>query len=211
MMQITLRYVLLFIGFTVSFSALSQQRFGGGITAGVVGSQVAGDSLSGYHKGGIFGGGFVTIGLGGMSSAQMELTYFQKGSRENPIEENNYRFFLLRLNYVEMAILYQHQMGSFMFEGGPSVGVLTSFYEENTYEIVSNVSGYPKPARFTLQINLGMVLLVSDQWQAFLRTNNSMMSVRGKDYKGVFRFWDYGQYNDALVLGLRYVFRAPNR
>lgn len=209
-MWIPVKIIFLNLFLIVGFTGLSQQ-FGGGLTAGVVGSQVAGDTFSGYNKGGIFAGGFVTLGFGGRSAMQLELAYFQKGSRENPTEENFYQSFLLRLNYVEMALLYQYQMGRFIVEAGPSTGVLTSHYEEFNQDITSDYAGYSKPLRMTLQINLGMVFLVDPHWQVMLRTNNSMMSIRDKDYPGIFRFWDYGQYNDALVLGVRYVLRSSNR
>ena len=87
-MWIPVKIIFLNLFLIVGCTGFSQQ-FGGGLTAGVVGSQVAGDTFSGYNKGGIFAGGFVTLGMGGRSAMQLELAYFQKGSRENPTEENS--------------------------------------------------------------------------------------------------------------------------
>ena len=60
-----MRSVFWIIGFFVAFSFVAKpvyaQQFHGGIIAGIVGSQVAGDTYSGFDKGGIFGGGYVNI------------------------------------------------------------------------------------------------------------------------------------------------------
>ena len=42
---------------------MQAQQFHGGIALGLVGSQVAGDTYSGYNKAGISGGGFVNLNL----------------------------------------------------------------------------------------------------------------------------------------------------
>ena len=55
----------------------------------------------------------------------MELDYIQKGSRENPDSSNNYEFYLLRLNYVEIPLHYKydfHEKGT--LEAGLSLGFL---------------------------------------------------------------------------------------
>lgn len=45
--------LFLYLIFFLGIGTVSGQQFHGGITAGVVGSQVAGDGYSGFHKGGI--------------------------------------------------------------------------------------------------------------------------------------------------------------
>jgi len=193
-------------------TGLHAQVFSGGVTAGLVGSQVAGDNFSGYNKAGIFAGGFVAMRVGNKSSLQMELTYFQKGSRENPREKNRFKSLIYRLNYVEIPLLYQYQAGRFIIEAGPSAGVLTGYYEEANQEIISDDPGYVKPAGLTFQINVGLAYKASPNWFFMIRTNDSLWNIRSQNVTGdVFRFWDYGQYNDALVLGVRYVFGKTNR
>lgn len=186
----------------------SGQQFHGGIIAGLAGTQVAGDTYSGYNKAGIFAGGFVSIDVGQKSAFQMELTYFQKGSRENPREKNAYQSYLLRLNYIEMPVFYQYKAGRFTIEAGPSAGFLLGYYEEVNQQVISDEQGYNTPARVTFQINLGVRFAVTQHIGVDFRTNNSLMNVFSKNQTGdVWRLWDHGRYNDALVLSLYYQFR----
>ncbi len=193
---------VLLIVFLFLVSMSFAQRFKGGVTAGIVGSQVAGDTYSGYNKAGIFAGAFVQLSLGGNSSMQMELTYFQKGSRENPDEKNGYDFFLFRANYIELPLLYQYNFGRFIIEAGPSAGFLAGFYQE---DVNTNISTDKSTmANLTLQANLGMVFQATEHWHVMIRTNDSLTNVR-KSKIGPRRFWSTGQFNDSLILGIRYI------
>ena len=206
-MRIFLFFFLVFI--LLSGTVLSQQ-FHGGVTAGVVGSQVAGDGYSGYKKGGIFAGGYVNLDVSERSAFQMELTFFQKGSRQNPRPEKDlYDNYLFRVNYIEMPLLYMFKIGRFIIEGGPSAGILISYYETdvNGYEI-SDEQDYNKPAAATLQINVGLRFFITQKLGTGIRTNNSLLNIRSSNVTGdVWRFWGYGQFNDAIVLSLFYQFR----
>ncbi len=102
-------HIIIFFIFGVMTAA--GQQFHGGVITGLAGSQVAGDTYSGYKKAGIFVGGYVSLNVAEKSAIHMELTYFQKGSRENPTEKNGYQSYLLRLNYIEMPVLYQYIAG----------------------------------------------------------------------------------------------------
>ncbi|PLW98486.1 MAG: hypothetical protein C0591_04295 [Marinilabiliales bacterium] len=209
-----------FISFIVLFilvmGNVSGQKFHGGLTAGIVGSQVAGDGYSGFHKGGIFGGGYVNWEFTEHSGLQLELTYFQKGSRENPKEENDYKYLLFRVNYIELPVLYLFKLpslnlknvGDFYLETGPSLGVLTSYFEENQVEVESDKEWYNKPTTFTFQWNIGMRYFIAPKFGVDFRYNFSLLNIRSKNVTGdVWRFWGYGQFNDALVLSLLYQFK----
>ena len=199
----TLIILLLFLG----INSIAQQ-FHGGVMAGLVGSQVAGDTWSGYKKAGIFAGGYVNLDIGTVSALQLELTYFQKGSRENPTEKNGYQSYLLRLNYIEMPILYQYKTGRFTIEVGPSAGFLMGYYESVNQEVISDQQYYVKPARVTLQINLGFQFALTPKIGVDFRTNNSLLNIYSQKQSGDFRrFFDQGRYNDSLVISMFYKFR----
>ena len=214
-MRIFLFFFLLFI--LLSGTVLSQQ-FHGGVSAGVVGSQVAGDGYSGFRKGGIFAGGYVGWEFTEHSGLQLELTYFQKGSRQNPRPEKDlYDNYLFRVNYIEVPVLYLYKLpdinlknvGVFYLETGPSLGVLVNYYETdvNGYEI-SDEENYNKPATFTLQWNIGMKYFIAEKFGVDFRYNFSLLNLRSSNVTGdVWRFWGYGQFNDAIVLSLFYQFR----
>ena len=186
------------------------QEFNGGVMAGLVGSQVAGDTYSGFNKAGVFAGGYVNYQFTKHSVLQMELEFFQKGARKNPKpEENDYNSHLFRANYVELPILYQYLVNErIRLETGPSFGFLISHYEETDEEVLSDDPGYNKPAALTVQFNLGIYVYLLDNLAFNFRTNNSVFNIRQENRDGdVFRLWGYGQFNDSLILSLFYTFR----
>ena len=200
---------ILIISFVLVSLLAGAQQFNGGLMAGVAGCQVAGDSLSGFHKAGIFAGGFVNLQISKHSAFQMELEFFQKGSRKNPDpEKNDYDQYLFRVNYIEWPILYQYIIHErFRIEAGPSLGVLTGYYEERRYEEIKNGN---RPARLTFQLNFGMYVGLTRRIMFSLRTNNSMLNIRSENATGdVLRIFpgNYGQFNDCLVMSIYYQFK----
>ena len=199
---------IIIFGFTV-WQTLSAQGFKGGATLGLVGSQVAGDTYSGYNKAGVFIGGWVSYDVSKHSAFQMEMTYFQKGSRHNPDYEKNPADFpyLFRADYIEVPLLYLYKTGRFIIETGPSMGVLVHYYEESDQLPISDYDGYNRPARLSLQINLGMRFVINERFNAGIRTNNSLLNIRQNNVTGdVWRIFDHGQYHDALVIAAYYRF-----
>ena len=205
-MKRTLR--IFFYFFLLSATSVTAQQFHGGLTGGLVASQVAGDTYSGFDKAGLFVGGYVMLDLSQRSALQMELTYFQKGSRVNPDSASNYNQYLFRTNYIEMPILYQFKTGKFRFYAGPSFGFLLSHYEESNYQLLHENEGYNKPRAITLQLNIGMRFYITPKFGADFRTHNSLINIRSRNATGdVWRIWGYGQFHDALVLSLFYELR----
>lgn len=199
-------FTLLIISF-FTITSIAQQ-FHGGIMAGLVGSQVAGDSWSGFKKAGIFAGAYVSLDIAKNSSMRMELEYFQKGSRENPTEKNGYQEYLLRINYIELPVFYQYHAGKFVIFAGPSAGFRMGYYEEVNQEEISDDQYYNNPALFTFQFNFGFRYEIAPNTGVDLRSNNSLMNVFSQNQTGdVWRILDHGRYNDAIVLSLYYQFR----
>ena len=201
---------LLFI-FIILLSGLvkiNAQEFHGGLIGGLAATQVAGDTYSGFKKAGIFFGGYVNLDLSEKSSLQMELTYFQKGSRVNPDSSSNYQQYLFRANYIEVPFLYQFKAGKFRIFAGPSMGILMGHYEEVNYQRLDGGTSYNQPAPLTLQVNLGFRFNISEKFGVDFRTNNSILNIRKNNVTGdVWRIWTYGQFHDSLVLSLFYQFR----
>lgn len=207
MKQFSAYIILLLILIFFSVETRSQE-FKGGIMAGVAGTQVAGDTYYGFHKAGVFVGGFVNRQISEHSAFQMELTYFQKGSRENPDSSNNYNQYLFRVNYIELPVFYQYIAGKrFKIEFGPSLGFLTNYYEENNYY---EIKGGNRPARMTFQINAGLYVNLTSRLFVNIRTNNSLLNIRSENATGDIRRifpGNYGQFNDCLVFSLFYQFQ----
>jgi hypothetical protein len=191
----------LFLVFTILTSFA--QPFQGGVAAGLVGSQVAGDTYSGFHKPGAYAGIWVRLAAGERSSFQTELSYFQKGSRHNPDEKKqDFTFYLMRLGYIEMPLLYQYKFkNKLMLEVGPSFSFLLHSYEELDYLEVN----YGDFSLMNLSFMAGIGFPVTERLSAHFRMNSSILSIRKDEVSGgVYRLFDHGQYNDCILFFLSY-------
>jgi len=183
----------------ISYFAYTQE-FMGGITGGLVGSQVAGDRYAGYHKAGLFLGGYVYYPFYNNQEISMELYYIQKGSRETPTEDNNYEKYVMNLHYAELALLYRYRFGErFAADAGLAYAVYITKKEEWTYQ--DEVSGKPFN-RHNLSFVAGVYFCFTDQYRIFLRTNNSITPIRPHN-SGATRLFNQGQYSDAICIGLQ--------
>jgi hypothetical protein len=170
--------------------------------AGLVGSQVAGDLFSGYNKAGISAGGWVSLQTAPNTAFQMELSYIQKGSRENPdYEKERFDFYLMRLGYAELAFLYRMIYSEKLnFETGLGMNFLIHHYERYNSEELT--SGF---AKNNLAFILGLSYNLNERLRVNFRTNNSLFTIRSERVNGdVWRLWDHGQFSDALVFSLYY-------
>ena len=195
-------FLLTFFCFLCIFN-LNAQKFEGGVMLGLVGSQVAGDQYSGYNKAGINAGGWISLNIGARSKMQMELGYIQKGSRENPdYEKDKLDAYLMRLGYINMPLLYRIQYNELLsFETGLSLNILIHSNEKfNGYQTVES------PFSLTnLCFLAGLSVRINDNLRVNLRTDNSLFSLRKRRVTGdVWRFWDHGQFSDALVISAYY-------
>jgi len=192
-------YFLFFLFFVtlVSFS----QEFKGGILAGLAASEISGDYLEGPNKAGVYAGAFVNRHFTPKSSLQLELDFIQKGSRENPDSTNDYRSYLLRLNYVEMPVHYKFDLSKrSTLEGGLSLGVLIHSYEAvNTYEWVAGSDFDP----FDLSLNIGYYFSLLEKLSINVRYSNSIVPVRPHAGGATWRA-NKGQYNEVLSFVLFY-------
>jgi hypothetical protein len=204
------RFLLIAAIFIITVFTASSQQFNGGMMAGCAATQVAGDTYSGFHKAGVFLGGFVNYDVSKHSTFQMELEFFQKGSRVNPDSSNNFNQYLFRTNYIELPVMYQYKINKrFKVEAGPSLGFLVGWFESRYGE---EIKGAIKPAAVSFQINAGLYVNITDRLMFNFRTNNSLLNIRSKNATGdVYRLFpgNYGQFNDCLVFSLFYQFNAP--
>ena len=103
----------------------SYGSFGGGAVLGFNASQVSGDNLGGYNKAGISGGFFVSKKLNETGELEMRMTYSAKGSRDVPnYEKGKYSAYYLKLNYIEVPILYRYKFKMLWLLAGLSGGYL---------------------------------------------------------------------------------------
>lgn len=193
--------------FVLSMQLFSfSQEFEGGITGGLVGSQVAGDASSGYNKLGGYFGVLAKRQFTLKSGAQLEIYYIQKGARENPDEENGYSSYLLRINNIEIPLLYLFTINEHL---QMSVGVAyTYLLGEPHEEFNGSTSGISNAGfnKHSATFILGIDYYINENLSASFRTNNSITPIR-PHVSGATRLFNKGQYSDILSLGLVYHFK----
>jgi Outer membrane protein beta-barrel domain len=194
---------LLIILFIFSFPAASAQSFSAGLIGGLSTSQVAGDGLSGFNKAGVIVGGFVNTPLSPSALVQMEIVFMQKGSKK-PYTAESGTFYVMRLSYIEIPLLYKHVLTSkFMVEAGPSVGVLVFSEEEDEYGIEEG-----RPPFNTVDVSgcIGLNYSLSKNWTFNTRFSNSVIPIRPYESGFSFANFDRGQYNTVLAFTFHYRF-----
>lgn len=202
MKKINLFYFLLFITFLTAPKFIFSQGFGGGVMAGLVGSQVAGDPSSGFNKLGFYAGIFANRQFTLKSGARLEMYFIQKGARENPTDENGNFQYLLRINYIEIPVLYVFTINKHLDLSG---GLAYSYLVGEPYEEANYSTSVPDTPwnKSSLTFILGIEYKITDMLTASFRTNNSLTPIR-PHASGATRFANRGQYSDALVFGLTF-------
>ncbi|MCX6285609.1 MAG: porin family protein [Bacteroidetes bacterium] len=205
-----MRRRVLFLFFLLPLIGLSQ-KFNGGILAGGNVSQVDGDTYEGYHKVGYQAGAYVNLRVSPHSSFQLEMEYFQKGSRRasNPDSGVMDHSYLLRIHYLEIPVLYQYTFAKrFQVEAGPAVDVLLGSLEETDGLPVTNKVAL-RP--ITLSGILGFSCYITPHLKAGFRVNYSLLSIRvpanpePPGYRHI--LFETGQYNNVLSLTLLWDFK----
>jgi hypothetical protein len=205
--RLTFLFLILFLG--VWRMAYSQQ-FNGGVLAGFNVSQVDGDTWEGYHKAGFQAGGFVSLRLSPHSSFQMEMEFFQKGSRKNSDpDKGDMNDYLLRLNYLEIPVLYQFTFAKIcQAEVGPAFDILLGYKELSQGLEVPEM--YPMRT-FNLGGILGFGCYITPHLKATARYSYSLTSIRkpadppGNGWRHF--LFETGQFNNVLSLNLSWNFK----
>ena len=185
------------------------QKFNGGIIVGGNVSQVDGDYYGGYTKFGYQAGGLVSLRISPHSSFQLEMEYFQKGSRINADSLNNGNTYLMRFHYLEIPLVYQYTFHKrFSVETGPAMDVLLGSLEESNYSETSSTIAL---RNVTLSGILGVSAFLTNHMKVNFRVNYSLMSIRetADSYPASYRyiFWQKGQFNNVLSLSLLWYFK----
>lgn len=204
--------ILLIFIFGISNQAFSQ-RFGGGLKAGIVASEISGDELAGPNKLGWFAGVFTNYPLSVNSLLQLEIMYISKGSRAVPSKPLA-RDYLLKLDYAETSVLYKHKLEPFSSidyikkmtaEVGLSLGVLVDSYEVEDEDLVIDVSDERPFYGIEGSIWGGFLFPVYKNLSFNFRYSNSFTPARKHQSLQVV-WYNWGQYHSLWTLGLEYTF-----
>lgn len=194
--------------FLIAYTSFAQKRFVPGIKLGIAATQVDGDTYAGYNKPGPIIGSTLTANINQKWTAQFEIYYIQKGSRHNAnIEEGDYSFYLMRLNYMEVPVLFQYHLKKFIFDVGPSMGFLFSSREENYSGRFDNpYSFYSTDLCYNLGVSYTLIKNLSVNW----RFSYSILPIRKfPTYTGL--WYDRNvQKNNVIAFSLVYTFKKDN-
>lgn len=189
-------------------SSSSQGIFKSGVNLGLATSQIHGDTYSGFDKAGLTGGATLSAILDNRSQLRFEINYIQKGARRNPdAEKGDYRYYLARLNYIEIPLLYRFKYKTFYLEAGLQYGYLFSSFEEN--EVQTITKGFRK-SDFNLAAGLGFIF--GKNWELICRSTNTVVPIRKFDTPLYYRNWflnqfNSGYYNNVITFSLHYYFK----
>ncbi len=216
-------YLKLLLTLTLSLGTVLSysQAIDAGIKAGVAASQVSGDGYSGFNKAGLIFGGFAKINLKEKHHIQFEITYTQKGSRRNPnTSEGDNDFFLLRLDYIEVPVLYQYDYKSFTFEVGPYISTLVNEHLEDELGEFSLPAEWNQFRNIDLGLTAGIAFNFNEHLIMSWRFSNSIVPFR--DYQSAERInnlprgagglnrFNAGMFHSYLTFTLHYKFGSIN-
>lgn len=199
------RTLLLILAFSIASISYSQlANFKGGIEGGVMGTQVDGDTLSGYDKAGIRVGGFIEREITEKISMQFSMLYVQKGSKGEQDPDDLSSFYKINLHYIDMPLTakYYHKSG-IIGEAGLGLGYLFSSLEAGNNEFGQYIEDdEPEFNRFEVSYHLGIGYKLFPYTSVHAQFSYSMFKIRGKyqsQIPGVFA----GQYNNTLTIALQ--------
>lgn len=186
-----------------STSAYSQKIYGVAI-GGVAGTQVTGDNLVGYYKGGLILGLGAGFKFSNHLGFQMEMMFIQKGSR-NPVDSiPNYQDPMLNykmaLSYIEVPFLLNYDYGKFRFQMGPSLAYLISAKETNVFGDIPSQVPFRK---YDISSQVGAEYAFFKNLDLNIRFGYSLMSIRETSGFSLFNF-RAGQFNSVVAFTLRY-------
>ncbi|HRZ41699.1 MAG TPA: porin family protein [Bacteroidales bacterium] len=174
------------------------QTFRGGLTGGLVASQVSGDNSAGYNKPGFFFGPWANFDFREQWRFQMEITFIQKGSRQLPSLDNGYYSYRSRMNYIEAPMMFRYKWKPRI---EPEIGIAYS-YMISSYEELYEVEISSRPFyRHNSSLILGVYYHFNERWSLNLRTSNSITPIR-KHLSGQTYRLNFGQTHNLLSTGV---------
>jgi hypothetical protein len=197
-----MRKIFIVILLLIVSLSLFPQSFDAGISAGITGAQIDGDSYGGYDKGGFTSGGFVNYHLKDYISLQAELNLMMKGAAKHTSTDDPsvYKATLYYIDFPVLAVLNYKKR--FAFECGPVPGYLV-------YSVVDLGQGPEKPGKPFNKIDYAILLggryILNESFHLTFRWEYSIF--RASEYAvDAPYYYRSGQFNKLLALSVFYTF-----
>ena len=190
---------LIFLYF-ISNDVLSQ-NFDGGLLMGLTTSQISGDNLAGFNKLGIAIGIFTERNISEKSSLKFEISYFQKGSKNNNLNSN---FNSFKLNYIEAPFYFNYllQRNTFI-QFGFHTGFLVLQKEIDNFGSSVNLRDDFSATEFSASMGIGYYF--NEKMSLNTNFSNTLLFTPVRKHASSASLWyNQGQYNTVISFILNY-------
>tara|TARA_B110000003_G_scaffold40518_1_gene37518 strand:- start:3912 stop:4505 length:594 start_codon:yes stop_codon:yes gene_type:complete len=175
------------------------QKFEAGFVGGFSASQISGDGLAGFDKGGARLGAYISYPLKNKRiNFEVGMQYLQKGSKE-PSGERGISNYNMNLHYVEVPFTVNYSLKSgLLLETGIGAGVLVNYTEENANGTLLGES----PNTLALDFLCGIQYQVFEQLKINVRYGNSITPIRKESVENSLENKDW--YSSLVTFALMY-------
>ncbi len=207
--------IILFFLFLIFSKKIFSQDFEMGLTGGIVFSQVDGDLSAGYEKFGFQGGLVLTDNFKNNLGFETQLKYIQKGSRNVHTNQFGYIYYVIRLQYIEMPVIFSYPLKkisdkkylkNISFSAGLTLGYLIKAIEDK--DGYGFLPANPDFNKYELGYVAGFKYKINKKIYTNALFGYSIFRVRKKPC-GIapwYYFTTCGQYNNSVQISLIYKF-----
>ena len=190
-------------------SKANSQKFYGGLQAGINGSQINGDHMSGFDKGGLLAGVFIDYPYSQRVFFTMELNYTEKGSKsKDGTMQTAGSWTLAKISYLEVPLFINYKLSEKIdLNIGLSYGIKVG---HKYFDSLDNEE--PNIDRFRSSdfgICGGGNYKLGNKFKLSLRAGASLITIgKGKSNP----FWakrNSGFINIVISAGIKYYFLSP--
>jgi hypothetical protein len=179
--------------------SLFAQKFEAGFVGGFSASQISGDGLAGFDKGGARLGAYISYPLQNKRiNFEVGMQYLQKGSKE-PSGERGISNYNMNLHYVEVPFTVNYSLkNGLLLETGIGAGILVNYTEENANGTLLGES----PNTLALDFLCGIQYQLFEQLKINVRYGNSITPIRKESVENSLENKDW--YSSLVTFALMY-------
>ena len=175
------------------------QKFEAGFVGGFSASQISGDGLAGFDKGGARLGAYISYPLKNKRiNFEVGMQYLQKGSKQ-PSGEPGISNYNINLQYLEVPFTVNYSLKSgLLLETGIGAGILVNYTEENANGTLLGES----PNTLALDFLCGIQYQLFEQLKINVRYGNSITPIRKESVENSLENKDW--YSSLVTFALMY-------
>lgn len=192
------------------FNAISQ-KFYGGLHAGINGSQIWGDKMSGFNKGGLIAGVFIDIPYSEKTFFSMELNYTEKGSRaKDGLMTNAGSWTLLKITYLEVPVFINYRLSE---KTDLNIGLYYGIkVGHNFIDSLGTQDAISDPTRsYDFGISGGGNYRLGKKFKLSFRAGASLVTVGLGKSNPIWAKTNTGMINIVTSCAIKYYFLSPNK